>query len=125
MDPWTRRKNPLTPAELAATPLVQREPTSGTRIALEKALRNYTLAAPALELSTASAVRGAAAAGVAPTVLSNLAIGDDLSAGRLVEIPVTDIDLSRRLRAIWPRGQQPTGPARDLLSLIGRSRPAQ
>jgi DNA-binding transcriptional LysR family regulator len=100
---------------------VQREPGSGTRVALEHALRGHSIAAPALELSTASAVRGAAAAGAAPTVASAYAIGDDLRAHRLVEIPLTGIDLSRQLRAIWPRGQRLTGPARDLLSLIARS----
>ena len=121
--PWSRRRKPIEPRELAATPLVQREPGSGTRVALEHALRGNDIAAPALELSTASAVRGAAAAGAAPTVASAYAIGDDLRAHRLVEIPVTCIDLSRQLRAIWPRGQRLTGPARDLLSLITRSVP--
>ncbi len=120
--PWTRRRRPVEAAELAATPLVQREPTSGTRVALEHALRGHELAAPALELSTTSAVRGAAAAGAAPAVLSNLAVDDDIRAGRLVEIPVRDLDLSRRLRAVWPRGQQPSGPARDLLGQISRVR---
>ena len=119
--PWARRRRPISPAELASTPLVQREPGSGTRVALEHALRGHDIAAPALELSTASAVRGAAAAGAAPAVASSFAIGDDLKARRLVEIPVTDLDLSRRLRAIWPRGQRLTGPARDLLSLISKS----
>ena len=119
--PWARRRRPLSPAELASTPLVQREPGSGTRVAFEHALRGHDIATPALELSTASAVRGAAAAGAAPTVASAFAIGDDLKARRLVEIPVTGLDLSRRLRAVWPRGQRLTGPARDLLGLISKS----
>ncbi len=134
--PWTRRRRPVTAGELAATALVQREPHSGTRVAFERALRRATaepardeaelrFATPALELSTASAVRGAAAAGVAPTVLSNLAVRDDLAAGRLIELPVSGVDFSRRLRAIWPRGHQPSGPARDLLALIGRTQTAR
>jgi DNA-binding transcriptional LysR family regulator len=48
--PWTRRRKPIEPKELAATPLVQREPGSGTRVALEHALRGHSIAAPALEL---------------------------------------------------------------------------
>lgn len=36
---------------------------------------------------------------------------------RLVEVPVADTELSRALRAVWPRGARPAGPARHLLSL--------
>jgi DNA-binding transcriptional LysR family regulator len=89
------------------------------------------LAAPLLELSSTSAVRGAVAAGAGPAVLSDLAVRDDVAAGRVVAVPVRDLDLSRSLRAVWPRGQRPTGSARDLLTItrttelrgsVGRSR---
>src|SRR5699024_8558870 len=38
--PWSRRRTPLSVAELAATPLVVREPGSGTRTTLDLALRS-------------------------------------------------------------------------------------
>jgi DNA-binding transcriptional LysR family regulator len=118
---WARRRRPIEAAELAATRLVQREPNSGTRHALETALRAYApLAPPLLELSTTSAMRAAVAAGAGPAVLSNLAIDDELAAGRLVRVPVTGVDLSRPLRAVWPAGQRPAGPARDLLAIAAR-----
>jgi molybdate transport repressor ModE-like protein len=120
--PWARLRRPLDPESLAHTRLVQREPTSGTRTALESALRDFApLAAPLLELSTTSAVRGAVAAGAGPAVLSDLAVRDDVAAGRVVVVPVRDLDLTRSLRAVWPRGQRPTGSARDLLSIAGRA----
>ena len=119
--PWTRLRRPLDPVTLAHTRLVQREPTSGTRTALELALRAFEpLATPLLELSTTSAVRGAVAAGAGPAVLSNLAVRDDAAAGRVVMVPVQGVDLSRSLRAVWPRGQRPGGTARDLLAIVGR-----
>lgn len=119
--PWTRLRRPLDAAVLAHTRLVQREPTSGTRTALESALHDHVpLATPLLELSTTSAVRGAAAAGAGPAVLSNLAVRDDVAAGRLVAVPVHGVDLTRSLRAVWPRGQRPDGTARDLLAIAGR-----
>lgn len=119
--PWARLRRPLDPAALAHTRLVQREPTSGTRTALESALARWApLAAPLLELSTTSAVRGAVAAGAGPAVLSDLAVGEDVAAGRLVQVAVRDLDLGRSLRAVWPRGQRPTGAARDLLAIAGR-----
>ncbi len=120
--PWTRRSRCVTAGELAATRLVQREPTSGTRTALESALGDHApLAPPLLELSSTSAVRSAVLAGAGPAVLSSLAVSEDLSARRLVRVGVSGVDLSRSLRAVWPVGQRLSGPARDLLAIAQRA----
>ena len=120
--PWARRRR-VDAAELAATRLVQREPTSGTRTALEAALAEHQpLAAPLLELSTSTAVRAATAAGAGPAVLSRLAVSDDLDAGHLVEVRTRGIDLRRELRAIWPHHRRPTHPAEDLLHIATTNR---
>ena len=121
---WTRRPAGVEPAELGGTPLVRREPGSGTRDFLDAALRralgpDHHPAAPALELSTAASVRAAVLAGAAPAVMSRLAVADDLRAGRLREIAVPGLDLRRRLRAVWsgPR-VPPPGAVRTLLTHI-------
>ncbi|MFD8996859.1 LysR family transcriptional regulator [Streptomyces abikoensis] len=120
--PWARRRAPLDPAELAVTPLILRERGSGTRQVLDAALAAHGgLAEPLLELASTTAAKAAAVSGAGPSVLSELAIGEELAARRLVEIPVRDLSLSRALRAVWPTGQRPTGPARELLGLT-RSR---
>ncbi|MFG2181824.1 LysR family transcriptional regulator [Streptomyces abikoensis] len=120
--PWARRRAPLDPAELAATPLILRERGSGTRQVLDAALAAHGgLAEPLLELASTTAAKAAAVSGAGPSVLSELAIGEELAARRLVEIPVRDLSLSRALRAVWPTGHRPTGPARELLGLT-RSR---
>lgn len=123
--PWARRRKPVDAGELAATRLVQREPASGTRTSYELALAVFApLALPLLELSTSSSVRSAVAAGAGPAVLSDLAVRDDVAAGRLIQVPVRGADLARQLRAIWPYGQRLAGPAADLLTLIApRDRP--
>ena len=83
-------------------------------------------ARPVLELSTTAAVRGAVLAGAGPAVLSVLAVGEDLAAGRLRRIPVVGLDLRRSLRAVWLGGgtgttrQPPAGPVRDLIALAAR-----
>lgn len=121
--PWTRR--PVTGAELAATPLVTREVGSGTREAFERALAAVTPdgpAAPALELSATTAIRSAVLAGAGPAVLSDLAVHDDLAAGRLIRVPIDGLPLTRELRAVWPEGPAPAGPARDLLAIAARPR---
>lgn len=115
---WARRRAPLAAAELAATPLVQREQGSGTRTASSAALGGA--ATPLLELSSTSAVRAAVLAGAGPAVVSNLAVADDLAAGRLVSVRVAGVDLARALRAVWPAGPVPAGPARDLLAIARR-----
>ncbi|MEU7136518.1 LysR family transcriptional regulator [Streptomyces sp. NPDC046261] len=116
--PWARRKAPLAAPELAATPLILRERGSGTRQVLDTALAAYGgLAEPLLELASTTAAKAAVVSGAGPSVLSELAIDEELATRRLVEIPVADLPLRRALRAVWPRGHRPTGPARDLLGL--------
>lgn len=116
--PWARRRRPLAPRELARTPLILRERGSGTRQVLDSALDEYGgLTEPLLEVSSTTAVKSATADGAGPAVLSELAVGEELSARRLVEIPVDGPRLTRALRAVWPTGTRPAGPARDLLSL--------
>ncbi|MFF5015860.1 LysR family transcriptional regulator [Streptomyces sp. NPDC001165] len=113
--PWARRRRPLTPEELAATPLILRERGSGTRQVLDSALGG--LARPLMELSSTTAVKASAVSGAGPSVLSELAVGEELAMRRLVVIPVEEVSLRRDLRAVWPTGHRPTGPARELLSL--------
>ncbi len=122
--PWTRRRTPVDAADLAATRLVQREPTSGTRTSLERALAGLEpLATPLLELSTSTAVRSAVAAGAGPAVLSDLAVRDDVSTGRIVRVAVRGVDLTRRLRAVWPVGTRLPPAAADLLRLGQHKQP--
>ncbi|MEV4890789.1 LysR family transcriptional regulator [Nonomuraea sp. NPDC050547] len=118
--PWARRRTVLRGAELAATPLVVREPGSGTRETLDLAFRDLHQASPRLELGSNSAVKGAASAGAAPAVLSGYAVEADLATGRLVEVPLAGLNLVRSLRAVWRRGRTLPSPAATLLSIASR-----
>ncbi|MGW5258002.1 LysR family transcriptional regulator [Streptomyces sp. NPDC004012] len=113
--PWARRRAPLSAGELASTQLILREEGSGTRQVLQAALGG--LARPLLELSSTTAVKASAVSGAGPAVLSELAVGEELSARRLVSVPVEGVRLDRALRAVWRTGHRPTGPGRDLLGL--------
>ncbi|MEO3767532.1 LysR family transcriptional regulator [Streptomyces sp. B5E4] len=116
--PWARRRRGLGPAELAGAALVLREQGSGTRQVLDEALAPYGgLGEPLLELASTTAVKSAAVTGAGPAVLSELAVAEEVATRRLVAVEVTGLTLTRALRAVWPSGQSPTGPARDLLSL--------
>ena len=113
--PWGRRRRPLAAGELASTALILREKGSGTRQVLDAALGG--LARPLIELSSTTAVKAAVVSGAGPAVLSELAVREELAMRRLVRVPVDGVSLDRDLRAVWPTGHRPTGPARDLLSL--------
>lgn len=120
--PWSRRRKPVPAAELADTPLIQREHGSGTRYTLECVLAAFgPLAPPQLEASSTTAVRTAAAAGLAPAVISSLAVAGDLTERRLVAVPVDGIDMHRVIRAVWRAGQPLLGPVRDFLGVAERT----
>lgn len=105
--------------ELAGTPLVLREPGSGTRRALEDALQRAghpRLAEPAVVSPTTLGVRSATMAGAGPAALSSIAVAEDLRAGRLVRVPVLGLTIHRPLSAVWS-GRLPLAAARDFLAL--------
>ncbi|MFI5804084.1 LysR family transcriptional regulator [Streptomyces sp. NPDC051561] len=118
---WARRRHPLDASELADTSLILREEGSGTRQVLDAALVAHGgLSTPLLEFSSTTAVKAAAVSGAGPSVLSELAVREEIAAGRLVRVPVEGVRLRRDLRAVWPVGPGPVGPARDLLGLTRR-----
>jgi DNA-binding transcriptional LysR family regulator len=122
---WARRRSGITAAELAATPLVAREPGSGTRRHFEQALRvqaTLNRVPPVAELSSTTAIKSAVAAGIGPAVLSSLAVAPEIAAGTLRPVKVTGLDLSRKLLAVWAAGRQLTGPAADLRAIAARTR---
>ncbi|MFG2146415.1 LysR family transcriptional regulator [Streptomyces sp. NPDC048696] len=120
--PWARRGT-LTVDELAGTALIMREAGSGTRTSLERALAAQAPGrppTPLLELSSTTAIKTATADGLGPTVLSSLAVDAELAAGTLKAVPVSGFEAGRTLRAVWPRGGRPAGPARDLYAIARR-----
>lgn len=123
--PWARRRTPLRALELAETPLIQRERGSGTRSTLGKALQetlgDVTMAPPMLELTSTTAIKSAVQNGLAPAVISSIAVAEEVNHGRLVAVPVKDLDLSRTLRAVWPSGRALLGPARTFVALARRA----
>lgn len=106
--PWAGRAAPLPAALLAATPLLLREPESGTRATLSGAVRHagLDLTDPLGVMTSTEALKAAVRAGLGATVLSRLAAQDELSAGTLREVPVDGLDLRRELRAVWLPAQR-------------------
>lgn len=114
--PLARRRKPVTRSELAQLPLVTREGGSGTRETVQQAV-GEPMSAPAVEIGSNAAVKVLIVSGAYPAVLSELAVGNELRDGRLVEVPLADVDLTRSLRAIWRRGTRCRGAAGDFLTV--------
>ena len=104
--PWTRRRGGISAAELASTALVSREggsrdPGHADRGAGRRP-RPRHCAGPrrAVGVHHRGPPRGRPRR-AAPAVISDLAVADDLAAGRLIETQIPELDLRRALRAIW------------------------
>jgi DNA-binding transcriptional LysR family regulator len=133
--PWARRSPPtISAAELAHTPLIAREPGSGTRDVLERALRaanRRELSPPppgsppfrvAFEAGSTGAIKAAVLAGDGPAVVSVLAISEEVARGELVVVHVESLRLARRLRAIWRESKPPAGAGAALLRIASSAR---
>jgi DNA-binding transcriptional LysR family regulator len=120
--PWSRRRRPISANELARTPLVLREPGSGTREVLTDALAEYGLGVvAAMELGSTTAIKAAVVTGAGPAVVSALAVRTELQAGQLVAIVCEDLPLHRAIRAIWAPNRPPSVAAARVLSIASRS----
>ncbi len=117
--PWSHRRRPVTPEQLARTPLVAREPGSGTRAVVEHALARHGLApVVGLELGSTTAIKAAVAAGAGVAAIGGSTVRAELEDGRLVEVAVSGLDLGREVRAVWRRDVPLVAPARRLLAEV-------
>jgi molybdate transport repressor ModE-like protein len=118
--PWAGRDE-IAPAEVADCALVTREQGSGTRRTWEDAVRDRLgreAVQPAAVLPTSAAVRLAVAEGLAPALLSRLAVADDTRLGRLVEVPLVGPPVVRPVTALWRGGPRDLSPtSRELVEI--------
>lgn len=122
---WFSETGPISPQDLVKAGLVIREPGSGTREVLENALARVGLALPAHPASfgSTSAILTAVRHGGAVAVVSRLAVDDELGGGRLRALTVPDLDLTRRLSAVWLDSRPPHGDAATLTQNIAKWAP--
>ncbi|HET8990837.1 MAG TPA: LysR family transcriptional regulator [Acidimicrobiales bacterium] len=117
--PFAHRRRPIDAAALARAELVAREPGSGTREVLERALARHGLTlAPTVELASTTAIKAAVADGIGVAVVGRATVARELSEGRLVAVAVADLDLRRAIRAVWPRATSLSPAGRRLLASI-------
>ncbi len=95
-------------ADLAAVPILWREPGSGTRAVLERALRKRGIRRKPLaidvELGSTEAILNAAASGLGLAFASRWSLASHLAAGRLLIVPGLDVSIRRTFRWALPSG---------------------
>lgn len=94
-------KNTLSPAELVSLPLLLRRRGSASRDLFDERLSALGLKAqPKLSSSSNSVLLAAAREGLGVAVLPEALVAADLSAGRLKEVKIQGLELSRRWFAV-------------------------
>lgn len=107
----SRRRASL--AALGRESFVMRERGSGTRAVAAAAFDTVGFVPTvALTLDSTEAVKQAVAAGLGVAAVSRAAAADQLALGRLKEIRVAGLSLSRQLSILRLVGRQPSAPAR-------------
>ena len=105
-------------ARLCAEPFLMREPGSGTREVVERALARLGIAVtPAMSLGSTEAIKRSVASGLGVAIISKLALEAEFSIGRLCPLPLRDLTLTRPLHLVRLRGKS-AGPAVQAFSSL-------
>jgi len=102
-------KTDIRPEDLKSIPFLMREEGSGTRKSFEKQLRELGVNTGALNivasLGSSAAILEAVRAGLGASVLSSLAVDDDISKGRLVELRLPGKRMKREFHIVTRKGR--------------------
>lgn len=118
-------KKKVTAEDLQRYSFILREPGSGTRRVVERALKKVGLNSAklniAMESSGSETIKGLIAAGIGLGFLSRLAVSNELALGKLARIEIEDLHITRPFTIISAQGSTPTGPAGALSDLLRKS----
>ena len=107
--PWASRES-VSLEELPGQPFIQREPESGTRTVMNQALQDHGLDPAGLtmvaEMGSSEAVRQGIKARLGISILSSLAVEEDLRLGYLVTVPVSGMQIHRQFYLVQRKNRQ-------------------
>ena len=123
--PGKRRLQPITARQLCAQPLILREPGSGTREVLLRALAESGVepGEVVLTLTDTEAIKRAVLAGLGLAVVSCLCVTLELAGGLLVEVPTRGLKLRRSLYEVTVRGRQPSPSVQAFTAMLAKNLP--
>ncbi len=107
--PWGHGK-PVSLAEVVQEPFILREPESGTRKVFFKILEDNGLKPDDLrevaEIGSTAAIKEAVKAGIGISILSQCALRDDISCGRLVAVAIKGQTLERSFYLVQRKNRE-------------------
>ncbi len=109
----------VTARQVAAEPLIMREPGSGTRVVMEQAFARAGLTlSPTMALSSSEAIKRAVMAGLGVAVISALTVQQETAQKSLAVLAVKDVNLARPLYALHRRGRSLSPAASAFMQLL-------
>jgi len=101
--PWASAES-ISPSQLVSQPFILREETAGTRRVMQLGLLHHDVRVAdrdtVMELGSAEAIVTAVEAGIGIAFISRLVARRSIETGRIVEVPVTGLELKRPLHMI-------------------------
>ncbi len=114
--PWAQRSE-VAVTELFGQPFILRERGSGTRLVMTQELARHGVDVEKLdlcaEMGSTEAVRQGVKAGLGVSILSSLAVAEDVRLGALVRVPLAGVTIERPFYLVHRRNRQlsPLGQA--------------
>ena len=112
-------KDEVSAARFCAEPFLMREPGSGTREVVERALALRGIQVmPAMSLGSTEAIKRGVASGLGVAIVSKLALETELEAGRLCPVTLSDLSITRPLHLVCLRGKSKGAAVQAFLNLL-------
>ena len=113
------KESAVSAARFCAEPFLMREPGSGTREVVERALHQRgVIVRPAMSLGSTEAIKQGVASGLGVAIVSRLAIETEIASGLLCPLPLSDLAITRPLHLVRGRGKSDSAAAQSFLSLL-------
>jgi DNA-binding transcriptional LysR family regulator len=107
--PWAGRES-VRPEELENEPFILREQGSGTRLVMSQSLREHGVDPARLlvvaEMGSSEAVRQGIKSRLGISILSSLAVAEDVQRGNLVTVPLEGVCIRRPFYLVRRKGRQ-------------------
>ena len=104
-------------------PLIYREPGSGTRLVMERFIRENNLPVlKKMELTSNEAVKQAVIAGLGSSIMPLIGIKNELSSGELQIVPVKKLPIKTSWHLIWLRNKKFSSAAKAYLEYVKKEK---
>jgi len=113
------QENAVSAARFCAEPFLMREPGSGTREVVERALARCGISVqPTMSLGSTEAIKRSVAAGLGVAIISRLALETEFQSSLLCPLTLSDLSITRPLHLVRLRGKSEGAAVRAFLSLL-------